>query len=327
MITDAHAHLFHPSWYPRAFLEATVRDFVTRKEKSGRRVDATGISHQIVRMLTDATGDTTVRIMDKVGIEQRLIMIIDWGIELGEAEKSIWQIHQEILAICNRFSDRLIAFAGVDPRRADAAELLTCAFDSLGAQGLKLHPTGGWRLMDPRTLEIVSMAADRGLPVLVHLGKTVDVLSDANARPEPFVELAKQFPAVPFVAGHSGFDLWKTFVGSSSIPDNVYFDISGWQERVQGDGANVIADLTRLHNSFPGRVCFGTDSPFYSFNLIPSEKQWVERVCLAFPDQWARVDASLFGLFAPSFASKQTPHERGERTPGHEAPPYPTRGS
>ncbi|OPY15867.1 MAG: Amidohydrolase [Syntrophus sp. PtaB.Bin138] len=299
MITDAHAHLFHPGWYPRAFSDATVRDFVARKERDGRRVNAAAIGPQILKMLTDDRGDATVRIMDKTGIDRRLIMIVDWGIELGEAETSIREVHEDILGICNRFSDRLIGFAGVDPRRGDAAGLLTWAFDSLGARGLKLHPTGGWRLTDARTLEIVGLAADRGLPVLVHLGKTVDVLSDENARPGPFIGLARQFPDIPFVAGHSGFDLWETFVDNTDVPANIYFDISGWQERVQGNGANVLADLARLHRAFPGRVCFGTDSPFYSFNLIPSEKQWVERVVPAFPGQWARVDPSLRRLFAP----------------------------
>ena len=299
MITDVHAHLFHPDWYPRAFSNATVRDFVARKETAGRRVNAAAIGPQILKMLTDDKGDATIKIMDRAGIDQRLIMIVDWGVELGEAEKSLWQIHEDILGICNRFSDRLIGFAGVDPRRGDAAGLLTWAFDSLGARGLKLHPTGGWRLTEPRTINIVGIAAERGLPVLVHLGKTVDVLSDENARPEPFIELAKQFPAIPFIAGHSGFDLWETFLEVGPVPGNIYFDISGWQERVQGDGANVIADLTRLHGAFPGRVCFGTDSPFYSFNMIPSEKQWVERIVPALSSRWARIEKSLPYLFAP----------------------------
>lgn len=251
---------------------------------------STSVDRQLLRMLTDDTGSVTLRIMDKVGIDKKLIMIVDWGFELGEAEKTIWQIHKDILYICRKHDDRLLAFAGVDPRRKDAEELLIWAFDSLGAGGLKLHPTGGWRLTDDKTQQILGLAAERNLPVLVHLGKTVDILNTENARPEPFMELAKKIPSSYFIAGHSGFDLWEVFEQDKSVPDNIFFDISGWQERIVGDGSNIIADLSRLHTKFPGRVCFGTDSPFYSFNLVPSEKQWIDRVRPAFIDQWTEID-------------------------------------
>jgi hypothetical protein len=291
MIQDLHAHLFHPRWYPARFQEAMVRDFVQRQRQAGRR-DPAAMSKQLLRMLTDDTGDATLRIMDKVGIEKRVILVLDWGVELGEAEKSIQEIHEELFKICHRFSDRLVGFAGVDPRRPDAVQLMEWAFDELGARGLKFHPTGGWRLSDARTLEVVSVAAERKLPVLVHLGKTVDVLNDAHAQPAPFLELAARFPGIPFIAGHSGFDLWEEFLKRAVTP-NVFFDTSGWQERVRGDGSNILADLRRLHAAFPGRLCFGTDSPFYSFNMVLSEKQWLDRMSQAQDVRWVSLELLL----------------------------------
>src|SRR5687767_2575327 len=300
---DIHAHLFHPRWYPQPFQDAMLRDFEQRQQRAGRAAKAASVARQLYRMMTDDTGATTLRIMDQAGFEKRVILVLDWGVELGEAEKSIWEIHDEILGICARHSDRLIGFAGVDPRRNDAVQLLQRAFDDMGAQGLKLHPTGGWSLIDPRTLSAVAVAAEHKAPVLVHLGKTVDVLSDVNAQPGPFMELARQFPQVRFIAGHSGFDLWEVFLRANSVPPNIYFDISGWQERIRGDGKNILDDLSRLHQAFPGRVCFGTDSPFYSFNLVLSEKQWVDRVVPPFAGQWAPVE----GWFRPSSPAVRPP--------------------
>lgn len=291
MIKDLHAHLFHPRWYPERFREAMVRDFLRRQQKSRQKPISPAVERQFYRLLTDDTGTSTVKLMDEAGIEKRVVLVLDWGVELGEAEKSIWEIHEEILGVCRRFPDRLIGFAGVDPRRPDATDLLAFAFDELGARGLKLHPTGGWSLRHQRTQEIVGMAAERGLPVLVHLGKTVDVLSEVNAQPEPFIELAREFPEVPFIAGHSGFDLWRSFTKMTDVPRNVYFDISGWQERDGKEGTDILMDLAELHQSFPGRVCFGSDSPFYSFNLILSEKRWIQRVVPQFSGQWATLDA------------------------------------
>lgn len=296
---DIHAHLFHPRWYPVPFQESMIRDFQQRLAQSGHRGDPASTARQLSKMLTDDTGAATVRIMDKVGISKRVILVVDWGVELGEAEKSIWEIHKEILGISNRFRDRLIGFAGVDPRRSDAASLLVWAFDEMGARGLKFH-TGDFRLNEARTYDLVGLASERRLPVLVHLGKTVDVLDDAHAQPMPFLELARRFPEIPFIAGHCGFDRWESFVTCDAVPENVYFDISGWQERVRGDGANIIDDLTRLHAAFPSRVCFGTDSPFYSFNLIVSEKQWLERVVPPFKGKWAEMDSVLNGKTSSS---------------------------
>jgi predicted TIM-barrel fold metal-dependent hydrolase len=143
---------------------------------------------------------------------------------------------------------------------------------------------------DPCTHEVVGRAAERSLPVLVHLGRTVDVLSDANAQPASFIELALRFPDTRFIAGHSGFEMWETFLQRSDVPENIYFDISGWQDRMYGDGANILADLLRLHEAFPGRVCFGTDGPFYSFNLVLSERRWLDRIVPPFSGKWTTME-------------------------------------
>ena len=305
-MTDIHAHLFHPSWYPRAFQDAMVRDFEDRQRKQGKR-NPESAARQLVRMLTDEAGETTLKIMDKVGIEKKVLLVLDWGVELGEAEKSIKTIHRDVLGVCQRHPDRFVGFAGVDPRRTDSLQLLAWAFDQLGAQGLKLHPTGGWSLTEERTHAVVSVAAERNLPVLVHLGKTVDVLNDGHAQPEPFMALARRFPSIPFIAGHSGFDLWETFVRASDVPRNIFFDISGWQERIRGDGANLLRDLASLHAAFPERVCFGTDSPFYSFNLILSEKAWMDRVVPPFAGKWAKPDSILSGGTRATAGSRVAP--------------------
>jgi predicted TIM-barrel fold metal-dependent hydrolase len=229
-------------------------------------------------MLSDETGESTLRVMDKVGIDRKVILIIDWGIGLGDPVKSIRDIHQEILGICSRFPDRLVGFAGVDPRRRDAAALIEWAFDTLGARGLKLHPTTGWSLADEATHHVVTLAAVRRLPVLVHIGKTLDILTDEHCQPATLAELAGAFPDTNFIAGHSGFDAWRVFAKQPSLPPNVLFDISGWQELDARDPMQMRRDLTSLLAAFPGRVAFGTDSPFFSYNLPAAESRWLASV-------------------------------------------------
>ena len=226
-------------------------------------------------LLVDEDGSKTVKLMDKVGFDKKYIMIMDWGLALGEADRSIEQINEEILGVCARYPDRLVGFAGVDPRRRFATDLLRRAVDEWGARGLKLHPTTGWRMDEKCTHELVSLAVEYDIPVLVHIGKTTDVLSDKHAQPGDLVRLACSFPRGKFIAGHSGYKQWPEFAENLQTPDNLYFDISGWQELVNGDPDKLAELLGGILSAFPGRVFFGTDGPFYSFNLIASEKHWL----------------------------------------------------
>ena len=278
MILDVHAHLYHPRWYPTVYRQALARDYVRRMSKFGRPISRQTAESIVSRMLTDDTGHTTITIMDRVGIDKRIILVLDWGLALEEAEKSIWDIHREVLSICGRYKDRLVGFAGVDPRRRDAVNIVTWAFDDMGARGLKLHPTSEWRLDDVRTHQVVEVAARRKLPILVHVGRTVDCFSDANAQPKALIDLASAFPGARFVAGHSGFEAWAQFASEPHVSPNIYFDISGWQDLLYQDRHQMKVQLSALLTAFPGRVCFGSDSPFYSYNLITSERSWLATI-------------------------------------------------
>jgi predicted TIM-barrel fold metal-dependent hydrolase len=273
-ITDVHSHLYHPDWYPQPFQKQLAIDYLLRRRKHiaeepvGRELNA------LNRVLSDKDGSICLRVMDKVGIEKRALHVIDWGLELGEPLCTAWEINEAVLGICRRHQDRLIGFAGVDPRRSDAVALVTWAFDQLGAAGLKLHPTSrGWTLEDDRVAALVDLAAHRKLPVMVHTGGTVSVLSDEHCQPSALLRLAARFRGVDFIAGHSGFSNWRAF-GSDPAP-NLWFDISAWQERLPSDGEGLKAEIQQLLARFPNRVFFGTDSPFYGFNMAFSEAKWI----------------------------------------------------
>jgi predicted TIM-barrel fold metal-dependent hydrolase len=294
---DIHSHLFHPKWYPAAFGVSLVRDFAARTRDAGRSVPA-NIKDTLFRLLADDKGVTTVKTMDKVGIARRVILVIDWGPALGEPSTSIREVHREILAVCNAFPDRLVGFAGIDPRRAEATDLLRWAFDDLHAAGLKLHPTSDWGLDDPRTHQVVSLAAERGLPVLVHIGRTLDILNQRHAQPEALIALAEAFPATRFIAGHSGFESWRRFIADCA--PNVHFDVSGWQGWFARDPEQVSAELKAILTTFPGRVHFGSDGPFFTYNSVAAEQAWLATVRAAVSDS-GLADTAGAAVFNPEF--------------------------
>ena len=266
MVIDAHAHLFHPSWYPKAFNDQLAAWLGRGQHASPRAAEV------LLRALSDDSGESTIRAMDEAGIDHRIVLILDWGLELGEPELSIEAIHEAVMGICERFPDRFTGFAGLDPRRPEAAELLGWAVDSLGARGLKLHPTSeGWTLHDESTLRLVEIATQRGLPVLVHVGTTFPVLTDRNAGPPSLLAMAALFPQTTFVAGHAGFKRWREFRSDGHLPANVLLDVSGWQSL--DDGGEIFAEeLLEIVRAFPGQVVFGTDSPFFGLPASGAER-------------------------------------------------------
>lgn len=278
MILDAHAHLFHPAWYPARFTEYLMQDFARSMQSRTGRLCSPAQAAGAIRCMIDRTGELTLRVMDQAGIDRRVILVVDWGLELGEAELSLAAIHKEILGVCARSNGRLIGFAGVDPTRGGAADIVRRAFDDFEARGLKLHPTGSWTLDDDRTHEVVSIAADRRLPVLVHIGRTMTILKDENAQPDALCRLARAFPHAAFIAGHCGFERFEMFLNEIDAPPNIYFDISGWQDMVRTRNCALAQELPRILRAFPNRVCYGTDSPFFSCNLASREKWWLDTV-------------------------------------------------
>jgi predicted TIM-barrel fold metal-dependent hydrolase len=274
---DIHGNLYAPRWYPQEWQNSMARDYLRRGNKPVNDNTIKVALLSLNRMLSDTDGKRTLATMDAAGIDKRIVVILDFGFELGEAEASIEEINTEILDICSKSEGRLIGFCGVDPRRTNARMIVENAFKHQGAKGLKLHPTSSWSLLGPDCLEVVQIAVDNGAPVLSHLGKTVDVLNSRNASPEDFIELARRFPSNQFIAGHCGFELWTTFIErQDTVPSNVYFDIAGWQELYEGNSLAQASALVRLCEAFPGKICFGTDAPFYGYNFSIIEKRWKE---------------------------------------------------
>jgi predicted TIM-barrel fold metal-dependent hydrolase len=273
-ITDVHSHLYHPDWYPQRFQKQLAIDYLRRRGKhvSGE-LELRELS-ALNRVLSDRDGSTCLRVMDKAGIEKRALHVVDWGLELGEPVCSVREINEAVLGICYRHQDRLVGFVGIDPRRSDAVSLATWAFDKLGAGGLKLHPTSrDWTLEDDRVSALVELAAQRKLPVMVHTGGSVSVLSDEHCQPNAILRLSARFAGADFIAAHSGFSNWRAF--GSDPPPNLWFDLSAWQDGLRREEEQLKTEIEQLLARFPNRVFFGTDSPFYGFNMVFSEMKWI----------------------------------------------------
>ena len=108
--------------------------------------------------------------------------------------------NRRVVAECDRFPERLVPFARLDPRVVSsrhAAEALAA-----GARGFKLHPRAeDFKLDDPGVEAICSVAAEARAPVLIHAGAGVGSFG------ETVTELAARHRGCPLILAHAGVSL------------------------------------------------------------------------------------------------------------------------
>jgi len=141
---------------------------------------------------------------------------------------------------------RLVAFCRVNPRDDAVAEARRSIAN--GARGIKLHPRAErFGLNEPGVREIVEVAHEERLAVLIHAGRGIPTLG------AHVLELASEFPRARFILAHAGVcDLawmWRV-IGEHP---NVFFDTAWWS----------VQDLLVLFSHVPpGQILYATDIPF-----------------------------------------------------------------
>src|SRR5690348_2971201 len=141
---------------------------------------------------------------------------------------------------------RIEAFCRIDPRVDALAEATRCL--DAGAKGIKFHPRAEqFTLAEPGVREVVALAHERRVPVLIHAGRGIPALGRDTVR------LSGEFPGARLILAHGAISdlawLWKV------LPEhpNVFIDTSWWNP------ADLIALFTLVG---PGHVLYASDSPY-----------------------------------------------------------------
>jgi predicted TIM-barrel fold metal-dependent hydrolase len=141
------------------------------------------------------------------------------------------------------------ALCRVDPKADPAGALAeaTRALDA-GARGIKLHPRAeGFALDQDGVEELVALANERRLPVLIHAGRGIPALGrDA-------VRLAESHPRARLILAHAAIsDLAWIWRSAAELP-NLFVDTSWWNP------SDLIALMTLVPSS---QILWASDSPY-----------------------------------------------------------------
>jgi len=141
---------------------------------------------------------------------------------------------------------RLVAFCRVSPHDGALPEARR-ALDA-GARGIKLHPRAEQFGMDePVVAELVALAHERRVPVLIHAGRGIPALGQNTVR------LAEHYPDATLILAHAAISdlawLWRVLPSHR----NVLIDTSWWNP----------VDLVALFALCPpASIVWASDSPY-----------------------------------------------------------------
>jgi predicted TIM-barrel fold metal-dependent hydrolase len=247
-------------------------------DKKNEVVIENKLNHLLKAFLNDIDSKQMINQMDLAGIQKSVLLIIDGGIGMGEAEFSIEEIFEFHHRILNAHPDRFIVFAGMDPRRGKKGlDLFSKSISNYNFKGLKLYPPMGYKMDDSRLYDYYELCSEKSLPVLIHTGHSLPMLQNSLADPMNILPVTKRFTNVNFVLAHAGYALKNENVRRIAEAPNVYFDIAGFQNSFKTVDRNMLDTLGIIfQKEFNMKVIFGSDWPL--FNIMSPTSAFVELI-------------------------------------------------
>lgn len=134
-----------------------------------------------------------IELLDEAGIEQAIIMTY------ADAPVLKRDALQYIHGACQKYPDRLIPYARLNPHAANAAALLEEAVVDLRMKGLKIHQESVTAAAHHDSIvRLVKKAAEFDAPTLFHTG------DEPLSLPQQFAKLAEEAPEATIILAHMG---------------------------------------------------------------------------------------------------------------------------
>lgn len=175
-----------------------------------------------------------------------------------------------------RYPDRLIGFASVDPSRPkEAIEDLRRAHDELGLKGVSIWPAAqDFHPVCSAAMRVYNEASRLGMPIMFHQDVRASRVSKMEfARPYLLDEVAREFADLKIVVSQFGYPWTEETIALLGKHENVFADISGlvhhqwhaYNALVQAFQAGVM-DALLFGSNFPYATAAACIEALYSIN-------------------------------------------------------------
>src|SRR6266550_7178704 len=182
------------------------------------------------------------RLMDRYGISRAFMFCMDEP----DRHPAFRAPNDRTLEHARRSGGRLIPFVRLDLGEEPIEEATRCL--DLGARGIKLHPRAQrFLLNDERLSPVFAIAAERGVPILIHGGRGLPPIADNLAR------LVDGYPDAQLIIAHAGIADLAGLAGRFAGHAGVFFDTSVWSS---------VDLLSVFHLVSPEQVLYASDYPY-----------------------------------------------------------------
>lgn len=201
--------------------------------------------NEILRQFNKYQADALITSMDAAGIETTVICAIEPFFQT-----------LDLLETLAPYGERFAIFASVDPEDPEFAAKFDMYVATGQVYGMKIHPSlAGPMPTSEMMFELIDLARKHRLPVIIHTGTFPFPLCEGADNALALEYVIRDFPTVPIVLAHIGWDQHDHVLALGHDYPNVYTDTS-WQppaiirEAIQAMGVE--------------RVLFGSDFPLFS---------------------------------------------------------------
>jgi uncharacterized protein len=201
----------------------------------------------------DATLQRLLNAMDKNRVDRAVICPVDHAL-VAENRAG----NDLLIEAVKSHPDRLRGMAAANPWHGQKAVDEFRRAVAQGLSGLKIKsPVQGFLLSDEIAFDLYAEAERLNVPVYCHTG------TYTMAMPFQLAYLARRFPRVKFIMGHSGAsDFWSDVPYAIQSAPNIYLETSKTSPTTIN---SAVLDLVPKIGK--GRILFGSDFPVQSFSL------------------------------------------------------------
>jgi predicted TIM-barrel fold metal-dependent hydrolase len=199
--------------------------------------------------------------MDQFGVDVSVISHLH-GVFYKNTQSANEELYEEIRAE-NRFKNRLIPFASINPIYAGWQDDFKTSIVKMGMRGIRLYPLyHDYEITDPACIELVKMARDKDLPVAFTL-RIVD------SRQRSWMDLEKEWDLkdiIPIVREVPDAKYWILNVANSTRlneEDTTLIKNAELLFDTSGRSINELPGLLEIYGT--KKFAFGTHSPVLDY--------------------------------------------------------------
>ncbi|MBD3197699.1 MAG: amidohydrolase family protein [Candidatus Lokiarchaeota archaeon] len=268
MIIDVHYHLIPV--LPESMIDYVVKDPIRAAKIIGKKVNFEEIKASAPKFYIDRKGRKLLKRMDEYGIDFTVILGVD-DARNEEITPDLVQLQNKMIAdVANKNPNRLMALAGVDPRRPEALDILKTCIEDFGMKGLKYHTDYGYDPAGPESYELLEYLEEKNGILLAHTGPMYPPSRNKFADPMMLTDIGVDFPDLRVIAAHMGQINWRSWASLAALQPNLYGDLAMWAPIALSKPKLFCRELRTIID-YVGieKVLYASDGPIFDM-IIPS---------------------------------------------------------